>query len=717
MAIDTTKVKAQILRWKNNIASAYTEAENKGATMPTVRNSDNLPATIASITGGGGGGAEITGADEIDVIAQANINKGDTVRVTAGTTGIYVETTPTTLPASSAYRCAFNHNGTRLAVTHNSSPYITIYDTTTTPYTKLSNPTTLPAGDGRGCAFNHDGTRLAVAHGKSPYITIYDTTTTPYTKLSNPTTLPASTGYGCAFNHDGTRLAVAHSSSPYITIYDTTTTPYTKLSDPTTLPAYYGLGCAFNHNGTRLAVAHYTSPYITAYGVFYGTPLAYKANNLLSGLADRYGYAKENISLSAIGKVDVLFAPEPEEWQPRSDWYDVRAIVDADTEEYNGKVGVLYRRVDNYNTTLIPVSTVGAVKARTSDGYTYTTDTQHTWDTTQDKPDNESSNYYVIYYFGGTSINQLDVYKLTQQSRNDILWVYFGGNNYSYDSISVSDTSWRNHYSIEAITKNDNVSVGGGMTSTYNMFYQCYKLQTIPQLDTSAVTNMKYMFYDCYNLTTIPQLDTSKVTNMDNMFYECHSLITIPQLDTSKVTNMGTMFRGCNNLTTIPQLDTSKVTNMNYMFRGCYSLRNIPQLNTSKVTNMNGMFYECYSLTTISQLNTSAVIYMNSMFYECYSLRNINAQLDLSLITNLFNPSIPSYNENVEVSVSFVANTINCNVSFNPNLTVDSLLSLIAGLVDLTGQDAKTLSIGSQNIAKLTNAQKNAITAKNWTYS
>ena len=96
MAIDTTKVKAQILRWKNNIASAYTEAENKGATMPTVRSSDNLPATIASITGGG---AEITGANEIDVIAQANINKGDTVRVTAGTTGIYVETNPTTLPA------------------------------------------------------------------------------------------------------------------------------------------------------------------------------------------------------------------------------------------------------------------------------------------------------------------------------------------------------------------------------------------------------------------------------------------------------------------------------------------------------------------------------------------------------------------------------------------------------------------------------------------
>ena len=166
MAIDVTAVKTQITRIKTNIDDAFDEAEAKGATMPTVRNSDNLPETIASITVGG---AKITGANEINVIAQANINKGDTVRVTAGTTGISVETTPTTLPAG--------------------------------------------------------------------------------------------TGYGCAFNHDGTRLAVAHSSSPYI----------------------------------------------TAYGVLYGTPLAYKANNLLSGLAGRYGYAKENISLSANGKVDVLF--------------------------------------------------------------------------------------------------------------------------------------------------------------------------------------------------------------------------------------------------------------------------------------------------------------------------------------------------------------------------------------------------------------------------
>jgi len=103
-----------------------------------------------------------------------------------------------------------NTNNLRNTINANATAYgVGIYVETT--------PTTLPAGTGRGCAFNHNGTRLAVAHGSSPYITIYDTTTTPYTKLSNPTTLPADTALGCAFNHNGTRLAVAHEGSPYIT--------------------------------------------------------------------------------------------------------------------------------------------------------------------------------------------------------------------------------------------------------------------------------------------------------------------------------------------------------------------------------------------------------------------------------------------------------------------------------------------------------------------
>lgn len=45
-------VSDQIERIKTNIANAYTTAETMGATMPEVQNSENLSATIGTITGG-----------------------------------------------------------------------------------------------------------------------------------------------------------------------------------------------------------------------------------------------------------------------------------------------------------------------------------------------------------------------------------------------------------------------------------------------------------------------------------------------------------------------------------------------------------------------------------------------------------------------------------------------------------------------------------------
>lgn len=48
-------VSSEIERIKTNIANAYAELENKGATLPEVRNSDNLSAVIIEVPTGGGG--------------------------------------------------------------------------------------------------------------------------------------------------------------------------------------------------------------------------------------------------------------------------------------------------------------------------------------------------------------------------------------------------------------------------------------------------------------------------------------------------------------------------------------------------------------------------------------------------------------------------------------------------------------------------------------
>lgn len=47
-------IASEITRIKNNIEDAYTECENKGATLPETENSANLADTIASIPSGGG---------------------------------------------------------------------------------------------------------------------------------------------------------------------------------------------------------------------------------------------------------------------------------------------------------------------------------------------------------------------------------------------------------------------------------------------------------------------------------------------------------------------------------------------------------------------------------------------------------------------------------------------------------------------------------------
>ena len=202
----------------------------------------------------------------------------------------------------------------------------------------------------------------------------------------------------------------------------------------------------------------------------------------------------------------------------------------------------------------------------------------------------------------------------------------------------------------------------------------------------SSVTNMGGMFQYCSSLQTIPQLDTSNVTTMNDMFYECRSLQKIPLLNTSSVTNMNSMFVNCSSLQTIPLLNTSNVTTMNNMFSSCSSLQTIPLLNTSNVTNMNSMFSVCYSLQTIPLLNTSNVTTMSGMFNSC-------SYLEFLTMTN--------------IKVSF-------KISSSTKFSQETLEALIDNLADLTGQTAQTFTMGSTNLAKVSQEKKDLATARNW---
>lgn len=132
--------------------------------------------------------------------------------------------------------------------------------------------------------------------------------------------------------------------------------------------------------------------------------------------------------------------------------------------------------------------------------------------------------------------------------------------------------------------------------------------------------------------------------------------------DTSNVTNMDFMFQNCTGLTTtIPQIDTSKVTSMINMFYGCFGLKDIPQLNVSNVTNMSGIFTTCYLLTNV----------------RMYGMK---ADLD---------------------------------IHYSTRYTRESLVEILNNLATVT--TTKTLTMGSTNLAKLTDEDKAIATNKGWT--
>ena len=156
--------------------------------------------------------------------------------------------------------------------------------------------------------------------------------------------------------------------------------------------------------------------------------------------------------------------------------------------------------------------------------------------------------------------------------------------------------------------------------------------------------------------------DTSNVTDMKDMFILSQKLKTVPLFDTSKVTDMSYMFQYCSKLKTVPLFDTSKVTNMECMFENCLNLITVPLFDTSKVTNMANVVYNCPSIEKIHMININA----------------------------------------------------NLNISTSTKLTRDALLEIIGNLKAQTS-GSKKLTMGSTNLAKLTDEDKAIATNKGWT--
>jgi hypothetical protein len=134
--------------------------------------------------------------------------------------------------------------------------------------------------------------------------------------------------------------------------------------------------------------------------------------------------------------------------------------------------------------------------------------------------------------------------------------------------------------------------------------------------------------------------------------------------------------------------------------------------------SMDSCFRTCSAeILELPFLETTPITTFNRCFQNMPNLREIRTPINASgkpSFNNCFN--VYGGAPNIEL-IMFVPGTIMASISFGycEKLNDTSIQSIVDGLADLTGGTAQTLTLHATTGAKLTDAQKTAISAKNWT--
>lgn len=215
-----------------------------------------------------------------------------------------------------------------------------------------------------------------------------------------------------------------------------------------------------------------------------------------------------------------------------------------------------------------------------------------------------------------------------------------------------------------------------GIIGTFKPIDMASKIGEI-QTGGSEPTNPRAVFaYDTSTSIVVPNtlvVDMLAVDDLTNCFSNCSNLtsISLPDGFGSTAVNIGGCFSSCTSLTSLTLPD------------GFGQNATILAFN-----RLVGCFYNCKALESLhlpSGFGQKATNLVNC-FSNCTALKTITG------------------NPNFKVSLSLGA---------SKNLTHDSIMVIINGLQTVT--EAQTLTLGTENLAKLTEADKQIATNKGWT--
>ncbi len=136
-------------------------------------------------------------------------------------------------------------------------------------------------------------------------------------------------------------------------------------------------------------------------------------------------------------------------------------------------------------------------------------------------------------------------------------------------------------------------------------------------------------------------------------------------------------------------------------------------LDFSNCTNFSNMCGYAYGITRFGVVDTRAASALNAAFYYARGLVTIDKLILKDDGTQTFNNVFAQNYDLENLTIEGVIGQNGFNVGDAKALTRDSLMSIINALAD--GVSAKTCTLGTANLVKLTDQEKAIATQKGWT--
>lgn len=287
--------------------------------------------------------------------------------------------------------------------------------------------------------------------------------------------------------------------------------------------------------------------------------------------------------------------------------------------------------------------------------------------------------------------------------------------NRGYKSEEVGDILSQYGYLIE------NISTGGGEleTAISDAKYDYIKEYLLDMITESYEITKDWIDYSQAvgsDIWFIPILEGVTVDVNNSAFEDCKRLLFVPKQLEISTNYMAYYYRNCKRLLFADlSLSFSNYGNRHPMglFTGCSSLLWCKGLVIKNMV-FTGYFQDCTNLEEVTGTLESSPSNTSYMFSGCSSLKYINGiEFDFTNTTNLTGMfSGCSFLEEIRFKADTLSIT-NLDLTSCKLLSHDSLLSILNSCAQTS--DTKTLKLGADNLAKLSEEEKAIATNKGWT--